>query len=267
MKRIDINMYFMQISDTHHLNTYQNNTDCFSNAFSNIHNIIGKLEMLQKQLNLTGKKLDFICHCGDITHGGELEDYQKIHNTLTTLFPDTPILVTVGNHDDKTLLQQAFFNETNYFFAKCYNINNLQILSIDNATNQEITKKTCEWILECLNKNQNKDCILMCHYHLLENQCAMPPAKIHPLFENVLQSKNLKCILTGHSHYHYVSNISNIPYYTVGSMSFKAVETSKNILDVYEASEYNIFSYDEGNVKLEIVGDLGYNQFLGIAKL
>lgn len=255
-------MYFLQISDTHHLHHYESTKDFFHDAFCNLHPAEEKIAMLARQLKEElPVPLDFICHCGDVTHAGSKEDYLSAKRAYETNFPQIPFLVTAGNHDKRDLLQEVFFGEKIDFFVQDTQVQDLRILSFDNSNGApnsgEITEKTCKWLLERLEEQPHQPTILMSHHHVLPQQSPMPTVVSHPLFSQVLQQKNILAYFTGHTHSPYVGTLEQIPYYTVGSFCFSATDLGKGLLDVYESTCYHLFSYEKGSLTLVKSGSLG----------
>lgn len=260
-------MYFLQVSDTHFLQDYEKNPDLFHDSFLKL---TSPLEKLSEISTIIEKSVDFICHCGDISHAGQEEDYQKVKDCLSKLFPEVPLIVTAGNHDNNSVLQQVFYGKKRDFFADDTTIGNLRILSFDNTNGRpnsgEITEETCQWLLKKLEEKPEQNTILMCHHHCIPTQCGMPSAKIHPLFSEVLEKNNVIAVLTGHTHQNFVGEIEGVPYYTVGPLSFVGQDLGEGKLNVYEAGGCNLFSYENGHLKLETKIELGYKDLLGVAQ-
>lgn len=256
-------MYFLQISDTHFLQDYHKNPDFFYPAFANLHSTREKLLALQEKIT---QPLSFISHCGDLCHRGELEDYQALREIFQEIFPDTPMIFTAGNHDRGQFLQEAFYGKIRDFYAEEHTIDGLRILSFDNSNgvpnSGEITEKTATWLLKKLKEQPQQDTILMSHHHALTEQSPMPPVVTHPLFQEVLQQKNILAYLTGHSHCPFVGKWEEIPYYTVGSFCFQTEDLGEGKLNVSESSAYHLFSYENHQVSLVKGDNLGIEQFL-----
>lgn len=257
-------MYFLQISDSHHLNSYENTPDGFHDAFLRLHSFREKLELLQKTLT---KPIDFICHCGDICHGGQIQDYIFAKKCIEDCFPTIPLFVTVGNHDQGDLVEKVFIQGKGRSYHT--KVGDLQIISLDNTDENhvsgEITREDCQWLLKVL-ENQT-DSLLLCHHHLIPGQNVMPTANIDPLLQKVLAQNNVKAILTGHTHYAYEGKMGNIPYYAVDSFCFHGTDRGEGHLHLHESSGYQVFSYEKGKITLEETGNLGFSDYLGTATL
>ncbi|MFI3253157.1 MAG: metallophosphoesterase [Eubacteriales bacterium] len=256
-------MYFLQISDSHNLCDYSKTTGLFQEAFQNLHPLKEKLEKLKEEISLP---LDFICHCGDIAHSGaQLADVTAVKESLERLFPQVPLVVTAGNHDNRDLVQQSFLGKVSPPFVQEHSFGDLRVLSFDSSNgvfnSGEITEETATWLLEKL--EEPKDTLLMSHHHLLDCQSPMPPLVSHPLFQKVLEKNHVLAYLTGHSHQGYEGKLGTIPYYTVGSFCFSTEDLGGGQHLVRESSAYHLFSYEKGQITLEKSGDLGFLQELG----
>lgn len=263
-------MYFLHISDTHYLRDYNTNPDLFHDAFLNLTSPLMKLKKIQQQVK---KPLDFICHCGDVTHAGEKEDYENMRDAFGTLFPNVPLIVTAGNHDSRELVQEVFYGQVKPLFVNKNTFaageDKLHILSFDNTNTRydkgEIEEETCQWLLEQLQSAPEEDHILLCHHHCVEGQVEAPSATLHPLFSQVLGQKNVKAMITGHTHFGYEGTLEKVPYYTVEPLSFQAKSLGGGELQVFDGGGFHLFSYEKGKITLETVGDLGFHDEIGRA--
>lgn len=262
-------MYFLQISDTHHLNDYETNPDLFHDAFLNLKNHVDVLTSMSQELEQCNQPLSFVCHCGDLSHHGEKEDYEKVAETLKNVF-DVPLIVTAGNHDKRDFVQEVFYHQVQELFCHDTTLDGLRILSFDNSNERyksgEITEKTCVYLLEKLKEQPEQPTILMCHHHCIPEQSPMPTAEIHPLFREVLAQKQVKALLTGHSHQQYVGELFGVPYFTVGSHSFTAEELGEGKLNVYQSICYHLFSYENGALNLVSEKNLPQEKQIGKAQ-
>lgn len=259
-------MYFLQISDTHHRCSYEDVEDYFKIPFGHLHALEQKLKALAKEIKVP---LSFLCHCGDLCHSGRVEDYRSLEKMMKRAFPKVPLCLAVGNHDEKDAMAEVFSDHDLSFH--CRDFRALRVISFDNTNgtggNGEITEETCEKILKALKEAPEKPSLLMSHHHVLPEQFAMPSAKLPDSFQELISQKNIVAYLTGHTHYAYQGLLGEIPYYTVGSMSFQGRIWEKSHLDLQEASYYHLFSYENGLLTLVKSGHLGFGRYLGAVQL
>lgn len=259
-------MYFLQLSDTHHLADYQPNPDRFHDCFLNLSPLEDKLSKLAQTIT---KPLDFICHCGDLTHAGETEDYREVAQSFQKFFP-IPLLVTAGNHDQLAPLQTVFLGEISSPFCYERQMGELRVLSVDNSNGRqntgEMTDAICQWLLDKLRQKPQQDTIIMCHHHVIATQSGMPIAKTSPLFDQILSMPHLKAILTGHTHTPFQGVLQGVPYYTVGSMCFRTNPLENGEIQVQESCAYHLFRYENGQLTLVEAGDVSTHKPLGILR-
>lgn len=259
-------MYFLQISDTHFLEDYKVNRDIFHEAFLSLKSPFEKLDMIAKEVT---QPLDFILHCGDITHSGQKRDYQLVREKIESLFPKVPIIATVGNHDNRHLVQEVFYGEVIKPFVHNQKIGDLRILSFDNTTTRydkgEITEEVSQWLLQQLEGDPEQKTLLVTHHHCMPGQVSNPNCTMATLFNKVITHKNVVALLTGHTHSQFQSKLGELPYFTAPPLSFQAKELGDGFLDVCEAGGYHLFSYNNEVLTLEKHGDLGLHSSVGKA--
>lgn len=256
-------MYFLQISDSHFLRSFENMEDVFAESLENMGSFSEKLQKIKAELDVP---LDFICHCGDLCHGGEEADYQALKDIFQAHFPEIPLITTCGNHD-KPEIYRKVFSQSSSPLGESVEVAGLRIISFDSSSlhdpKGEITLETCVWLKNQLKLHENQEIILMTHHHLPQNESPMPPVSCDPLFYQLLKQKNIIAYFTGHTHYHHEGKIEEIPYFTVGSLSFQGNDTGNGLLDLGESACYHLFSYENQKLKLEKVGNVSPAHFLG----
>lgn len=259
-------MYFLQISDTHFLEDYKVNRDIFHEAFVAMTSPMKKLELIAKEVTVP---LDFILHCGDITHAGQKRDYQLMREKLEELFPKVPVIATAGNHDHRHMVQEVFYGEVIKPFVHNQKIGDLRILSFDNTTTRydkgEISAEVANWLYNQLQGDPDQKTLLVTHHHCMPGQVSMDSCTIDTNFHKVMTKPNVVALLTGHTHSHFESKLGDLPYFTAPPLSFQAKELGDGFLDVCEAGGYHLFSFKEGILALEKHGDLGLHNSVGKA--
>lgn len=254
-------IYFLQISDTHHLVDHKSNKDNFRQSLIKMTALSKKIQHLADSLD---KPLDFICHCGDICHHGNADDYQQVKDYFQQYFPQVPLVVTVGNHDSLEPMSQVFPHYSEKNFGYTYDMQDLQMISLNNRDDDSgsITEEHCQWILQQLEGGKNS--ILFTHHHFFPEQSPIPRAELHKSLQNIANHPQLLAILTGHTHYYFQSKFYSKPYFTVDAFSFQGVDSGNGYLQMKESSGYHLFSYENGVLTLEKRGDLGFKKDLGI---
>lgn len=259
-------MRILHISDSHYLEDFSLNHDFFREAFLKRSDTLHKLAQIQQEVGT----VDLICHTGDVAHHGTLADYQKVKDTLTTLFPHTPILTTPGNHDATIPLQTVFFGKVTEDFFQVLELGDVSVLSFDNThptqKGGKLPQKTVEKLLYYLLSHPQRQVILMCHHHYLQEQPSLP-CDYPPEFLQVLAQPNLKALLTGHVHVAHQGQWQGVPYFTAEALGAVARPSAQakdhpGELDIFEVGGYHLYTLDQGTFSLEKVGSLPYGQWL-----
>ncbi len=212
-----------------------------------------KLEILSKHIK---KPLDFILHCGDVCHHGDVSDYLEVKQYFEEFFPQIPILFTVGNHDNYEAMDSVFSTETKKISGFVSQCGDLQVISLSNSQgeNGSLSSEQALWFAEQVDRG--KASILLTHHHFFSEQSPMPYAEICPQFYEAMKSPKLKGIFTGHTHYFYEGDCQGVPYFATDSLSFQGEDSGEGYLYLRESSGYNLFSYKEGQISLEQHGML-----------
>lgn len=258
-------MKFLQISDTHFLEDYGQNHDLFEDAFLHMTCPLKKLNKISQEVG----EIDFILHCGDLCHSGTEADYQKIKAVIAQFFPSVPFMVTCGNRDDKALLQKVFYQQDGEEFCYSKDFGDLRVVTFNNANGTpqgEMTQEMCEVLWDEMKKDLEKPTILFCHHHYIPDQIESMQSVAYPdLFLDILEKGNVIALMTGHTHHQYQGDFASVPCFTVPPLSFVA-QADPQGQEVFEAGGYHVFSYEEGRLRLDKLGDLGYHHKIGRTK-
>ena len=172
-------MIFLHLSDIHFLREYKKAEEGYNSIFNNMTNPIIQIKSVLEKIDKN--TLDFIIITGDLVESGKSEDYKCLKENLESLFGDIPYIVTLGNHDNKKEFYKGWFNEElgDIPYNTIMEIGDLKIISFDNSKYHEnngiINLDQYEWLRFDLEKETEKDIILMLHHHLLKEQFNLPP--------------------------------------------------------------------------------------------
>lgn len=259
------NIQFAHITDTHCLN-YYDETDP-ANIYPHLTD--PKIKLTECLALLQNEKLDFLLITGDLVHEGTVEDYVSYRRTLRRYFPDTPIIVSLGNHDIKQAFYRGYLEEerTGDFFEET-TIKGLRIVTLDSSIerqdNGRLSGEQMEWLADVLSTRAPMGTILQFHH----------PIRFHPFidmpvsddFFRLLRQSDVIAIFCGHTHSGAVSMIGNIPQIVGDSTAFsgqidgrqllfsdrscyRICEVSENGLSVYE---HPLFPHPEKQVRLDL---------------
>lgn len=257
-------IYFLQISDSHHLQQQESNPDNFKDCLSAMPPLEKKLEKLSKRLEKQEISLDFILHCGDMCHNGSVEDYRQVQSLFETYFPQVPLLLTVGNHDTFSAMEEVFADSQTTLLGFTRFFSDLQVISVHscNGESGELNEAQVSWVQENINAYHDKQHLLFTHHHFIQKQSPMPCGKLCPSAMKLFQSGQISAFLTGHTHYFYQDILEKTPYYGVSSLSFQGTDSGEGFLNMKESGGYNLFSFENKAITLVEQGDLGFEKQL-----
>ena len=263
-------MIFLHLSDIHFLREYVKEKDGYNSIFNNMTNPITQIKRALEKIDKD--TLDFIIITGDLVESGDSEDYKTLKENLDSLFGNIPYIVTLGNHDNKKEFYKGWFNKelNDEPYNTTMEIGNLKIISFDNSeyhnSNGKITIDRCNWLRDELNKNQEKDTILMLHHHLLKDQFNLPPVSFDKEFEDIINKSSIIGVFSGHTHHPYKGIFAEKPYFTAGSLSFVGYDEEDGKVRFEEATKCNLCRYEDGKLIVDVVDVLEKSKFLTYVK-
>ncbi|MFU7517070.1 metallophosphoesterase family protein [Clostridium sp. HCS.1] len=259
-------MVFLHLSDIHFLRKYIKEKDGYNSIFNNMTNPIIQIEKVLKKIDKD--ILDFIIITGDLVEAGKSEDYKALKENLDSLFGDIPYIVTLGNHDNKRAFYKGWLNEEEKDepYNTAMNIGNLKIISFDNSeyhnSNGIINEERCLWLKNELEKETNKDTILMLHHHLLKEQFNLPPVNFNSEFYDIINNSSIIGIFSGHTHHPYKGTFAGKPYFTSGSLSFVGHNEEDGRVRFQEETKCNLCRYEDGKLYVDNIDVLEKSKFL-----
>lgn len=152
----------LHISDLHYRMQYKSSNKAF--AYDSIFpNMVPPMQQLDICLQKMGEKereqLSAVLISGDMTEYGTQEDYKQLHTEIEKRFPDIPIIVTPGNHDERQTFQKGWLGwETVKDEPYCYirRLGSVSILSMDNSypgsADGKIGWYQCDWLKKSFRK-------------------------------------------------------------------------------------------------------------------
>ena len=228
----------LHISDLHYRMQYKSSNKAF--AYDSIFpNMVPPMQQLDICLQKMGEKereqLSAVLISGDMTEYGTQEDYKQLHTEIEKRFPDIPIIVTPGNHDERQTFQKGWLGwETVKDEPYCYirRLGSVSILSMDNSY-----------------------------------QAEFPACEVTEGFNEILRRSSISMILCGHTHQLYRGFYENIPYRTAMSLSFVGEDQEQRVC-MRGSCGYSLYEFDNNNGILirERHEALGTQEILGYVK-
>ena len=267
----------LHISDLHYRMQYKSSNKAF--AYDSIFpNMVPPMQQLDICLQKMGEKereqLSAVLISGDMTEYGTQEDYKQLHTEIEKRFPDIPIIVTPGNHDERQTFQKGWLGwETVKDEPYCYirRLGSVSILSMDHSypgsADGKIGWYQCDWLKKALESEKGQAILLMTHHHLLPRQAEFPACEVTEGFNEILRRSSISMILCGHTHQLYRGFYENIPYRTAMSLSFVGEDQEQRVC-MRGSCGYSLYEFDNNNGILirERHEALGTQEILGYVK-
>ncbi len=229
------------------------------------------IQEVVRQLNL--EEIGLVVLTGDLTEGGDREDYQTLKRELTGIFGEIPLYPVLGNHDNKAAFFEGWLGEKSA--RPYYNAANVwegvTLLTLDNSRQGDevggIDESQCQWLKEALAQVTTEHCLLLTHHHLMPQQSDLPPAQYPPGFTALIQAGKINGILCGHTHSFYQGVFAGVPYFTAPSLSFVAGEVEPiaggQRVSFVEQWGCNVYQFEKERILLSTVSAKQPQHFLG----
>lgn len=268
-------MKLLHISDLHYRMQYKSSNKAFAydSIFQNMVPPMQQLDVcLQKMGERERKQLSAVLISGDMTEYGTEEDYRQLHIEIKKRFPDIPVIVTLGNHDERLAFQKGWLGREaakDEPYCCIQRLDSVSILSMDNSypgsADGKIGRYQCDWLKNALQSEKGQTILLMTHHHLLPHQADFPSCEIMEEFNEILRKSSISMIFCGHTHQLYRGFYENLPYRTAMSLSFVG-EDQKQKVCMRESCGYSLYEFDNGILTRERHEALGTQEILGYVK-
>lgn len=143
-------MKFLQISDLHYRNQYPAEKEGYYSIFSKMTPPMKQLRRELERIDMSS--ISFAVICGDLTDGGEEEDYRALKKELDEIFLPIPYIVTLGNHDKKNPFYKVWYGncKVEERYGSVGHFNGIAVIALDNSLEEEgngrIGEEQCEWL-------------------------------------------------------------------------------------------------------------------------
>lgn len=242
-------LHFVQLSDTHIRKDYTAGT--LHDMFTDLISPDKKLRQILSELR--EEKLDFIVISGDLVHEGNEADYQKLKNIIDAIDFQVPILLALGNHDNKkafcNVFEQNLKNEKYYYSRQ---IKDWKVVVLDSASNGhglgEIDKEQIKWLERIC--RDNEQIIIFMHHPVFWEDALLQIGENRERLIKALSHSNVKAVFCGHVHRNSMKEIENIRQFTVEST---ACGFDYNIegIDEQERSGYLKCTLKDDSIEIE----------------
>jgi 3',5'-cyclic AMP phosphodiesterase CpdA len=244
-----MNKSFLHLSDTHFLRQYPPGGQGYLSLFNTM---TPPGQQIRRCFDLAAAwPLDFVLLTGDLTEGGQAEDYAALRAIFDQQLKDTPLLVTLGNHDVKPAFYEGWLGQpaSQAPYNTVTELEGLLVISLDNSRagrpNGEISRESLDWLEGVLAEAGGKPSILITHHHLLPGQYELPPAEGAGALAEIVAGSGILGVFCGHTHHNYSGWFAGKPYFTADSLSF-AGKNDGGAICFEERSAAALFHLDEG---------------------
>lgn len=243
-------MIILHISDLHFRISYNNPKNEYEHMLQKMQNPLVPLEFCLKRA-MVHTQIDFLAVTGDLTDDGTVADYHYLkHRILQLTGGKIPLLVTLGNHDQKSAFREGWLKEapSSNPYNTIHVTKQAAFVSFDSseAGNSRgiISQDQLCWLGQVLKSLIPKPVILLTHHHLNEHQSDMPTVEHKKEFLDLLRQYPVTCILNGHTHLHSHGIVNGVPYYTSDGMSFYGVNMDDGAVRFEEQFGYSLYETD-----------------------
>ena len=203
--------------------------------------------------------IDFAIISGDLSQHGTAKEYESLKKILDQKLDGIPYYISTGNHDSENF--GTLLSDTEEKKSYDYSVinNGLRIISLDSKGGKYetgfLSTSQLEWLKAELASPAPRGNILVFHHtphtsgeieyltYQMEN-----PAELY----DVIKDSDIKGIFCGHTHKQFVSQLGDIPCYTVESLSF-GIETLDDRMLISNSTGYNRCEIDDEGLKVEHV--------------
>lgn len=248
-------MKILHISDIHYCKAYEPCEKGYKAVLYRMQSPLIPLDYCLTKALEEYPEIDCLLISGDLTEDGSAEDYAQLKAFIEKKMGNIPVVVTLGNHDNKKSFYQGWLGEEEsdgvYNCVKI--IGDTAIISWDNSEQGNpdgvITEEQMQWLKTKFEEYKEKHIVLMTHHHFLTHQASVPAISCGEEFPELLKKYQIDCLLCGHTHHKFAYFYGDVPYYTVDGMSFYADLMMNGSVRFRETYGYNYYEIEEGIVK------------------
>ena len=211
----------------------------------------------------------FVLITGDLAHREEIGSYELLKTLISDIEAQfgVPVLLGVGNHDDRGHLRAVIHGQTAnsapYFYSQRIAVApdaSVRVIMLDTQvtgkTRGEVSPEQLAWLGEQLAQSTERDTILALHHaplpvtirtfqpHQLSNAAALA-AVIAPYADRVLG------LLHGHIHYAYAGVFAGVLCASAAGTAFTLDPTSQSGLRIMSGCGFNVVHVIDGQMLVD----------------
>ena len=199
---------------------------------------------------------------GDLAHEGTRADYVHLKAVLDEEAAGfgVPMLVALGNHDDRSAFREGFLGEApssnGYYYASL--VDGLRVITLDSeitAAGEKVEgwldAVQLSWLQEQLQTTAPRGTLIMLHhpplrstYRLFDDRVLNNPDDLGA----VIRGSDVIGILSGHIHFTSVGVFEGVPSVASAGVSFNIDPTTPRSMRFIDSSGYNLVMIREGRM-------------------
>lgn len=182
-----------------------------------------RLEQAVEAVNARYGDADFCILAGDLADHGEVGAYQRLQAIIARL--SVPIVITLGNHDDRPTFLSVFGNEHAAETGKVDKVidaKGYRVIILDSSepgrVDGVLTDLQIDWLRARLSEAQDRPVVVVLHHnanalHIASDDIRMkePTAFIHALKTH----PDIRQVIAGHVHLTSVASYHGLPFTTL----------------------------------------------------
>ncbi|GMK43625.1 3',5'-cyclic adenosine monophosphate phosphodiesterase CpdA [Paenibacillus glycanilyticus] len=241
---------FVHLTDTHM------NAPGADNPFAKL-NLADKVKRVFEHVNAASVKPAFVVITGDLTHEGNVQDYEYIRSIVDegSALLGVPVHVVLGNHDHRAPFREGFLKEAPseqaYYYS--HTIQGFRLIGLNSQVkgqhHGEIDAEQLAWLEETLSTPAEHGTIVALHHPML-NINGMPGDHVLANREqlgNVLEGTDVIGVVAGHVHTNNVGTYKGICHVAATGTAFGGEAAEDNHFKMVDFCGYNVVSvYEEG---------------------
>jgi 3',5'-cyclic AMP phosphodiesterase CpdA len=247
---------FLHLTDLHLTAT--------DDALVNQRSPLRKLEALLERIQALEVRPAFILVTGDLVNGGAVAEYCYFRQLLPRLEAfNVPVLLGLGNHDDRGAFRQVMFNETDstapYYYSTV--IDGLNIIMLDShlpgQVNGAIDDTQLAWLDAELAKPMPRGHLIALHHppvpvtvRLLDTYGLRNAAELATI---VGRHAGVLGVLSGHIHYNHVARFANTISVTTPAVLYTIDPGVTENLRLLDGSGFGIGTVRNGELFMNTV--------------
>lgn len=277
-------MYLLHLSDIHYRREFGCGSrvatgDQYQDMLYAMQNPKVFLDDCLRRVTAGKEKIDLVVITGDLTEDGTAEDYRILQSHIKKWTGDIPVVVTLGNHDNKQSFREGW-SETGRTagegaaelwkdspYHRIEWAGETAVISFDTSAQGEpdgqLDEERLDWLRGALKEAEGHPAILITHHHLLREQGQIPPLPGSERLLSLIENSSVFLLLCGHTHHHYEGLVAGRTCCIADSLSFCGDDIGEGKVQFQEKYGYNLYQIEDGMVRMSRSETFANGRMLG----